>query len=644
MMTRKEFLQLTGLAGVAAATGALGRAHAAGERPNILWISTEDIGPHLGCYGDPHAHTPTLDRLAAEGIRYTNAFTTAGVCAPNRSSIITGVYATTLGTQHMRSGGEGVEVSHKPPLPEGYRCFPEFLRDAGYYCTNNAKQDYQFPTPPTVWDESSKQAHWRNREREDQPFFAVFNYTGTHEGSVRLSPEAHAKRTRNLKAEQRQDEAGVKPPPYHPDTPQVRSTWAGYYELVTVMDNWAADLLEQLEADGLAENTIVFFWSDHGAGMPRCKRWIYDSGVHVPLIVRIPEKWRRGEDPGPGTVDDRLVNSLDLGPTVLRFAGIEPPEYMQGQAFLRSDAEPRHYAYAARDRMDERYDIIRMVRDKRYHYIRNYEPFKPYDQFMNTAEKSPIKKEMRRLAEAGELAGAAAWILRDTKPIEELYDTENDPHEVENLAAKPQMEGVLKRLRAAHEAWMSSTNDLGLIPEPELVRLAEEYGNRPAILPGLEREDPGFAGRLRSAAEAAGSRKRKDFAVLRRHAVDKQPAIRWWAMRGLAYLGAPQEPDFELLAFGLKDAAPAVRVAAAHGLLRHGQQEDAALERLIEELGSDREWVRLHAAIALDEVGEKARPAVPALQKALEDKENKYVVRVANRALNQMLGTGNQVR
>ncbi len=644
MMTRKEFLQLTGLAGVAAATGALNRAHAADERPNILWISTEDIGPQLGCYGDPHAHTPTLDQLAAEGVRYTNAFTTAGVCAPNRSSIITGVFATTLGTQHMRSGGEGVAVSHKPALPEPYRCFTELLREAGYYCTNNYKEDYQFVTPPAAWDDSSKQAHWRNRKDEHQPFFSVFNYTGTHEGSVRLTPQAHAKRTEMLDKGQRQADTTIAPPPFHPDTPLVRRTWADYYELITTMDHWAADLLEQLEADGLAENTIVFFWSDHGAGMPRCKRWIYDSGVHVPVIVRIPEKWRRDGDPEPGTAEDRLVNSLDLGPTVLRLAGLEPPACMQGQAFLRNPAEPRQYVYAARDRMDERYDIIRMVRDKRYRYIRNYEPFKPYDQFMNTAEKSPIKEEMQRLAEAGELTGPAAWILRDTKPVEELYDTESDPHEVENLADKPEMEGVLQRLRAAHEAWMTGTHDLGLLPEPEMVRLAEVYGSRPKILPGLERDDPGFAGRLRAAAEAAGSRKRKDFEPLRRHAVDRQPAVRWWAMRGLAWLGAPQEPDFELLRFGLGDTSPAVRVAAAHGLLRHGTDDEAALDLLVKELGGDKEWVRLHAATALDEVGERARPAVPALREALNDKENKYVVRIANHALNELLGTNNEVR
>ncbi|MCP4639616.1 MAG: sulfatase-like hydrolase/transferase, partial [bacterium] len=227
------------------------------EQPNVLWLSCEDIGPHLGCYGDPLAHTPTLDQMAREGVRYANAYTTAGVCAPNRSSIITGVHATTLGTHHMRSGGEGVLHSVKPSLPEGIRCFPAYLREAGYYCTNNAKQDYQVPTPPDTWDESSKKAHWRDRPDPETPFFAVFNYTGSHEGSIRLSAKQHAERTKRLTDTQRQNPDDMTPPPFHPNTEIVRREWAELYELITAMDYWLADMLEQLEEDGLADNTIV---------------------------------------------------------------------------------------------------------------------------------------------------------------------------------------------------------------------------------------------------------------------------------------------------------------------------------------------------------------------------------------------------
>ncbi len=644
-LDRRRFLQWSGITGLAALTARRVQAAEKSERPNILWISTEDIGLHLGCYGDPHAITPTLDALAAQGVRYTNAFTTAGVCAPNRSGIITGVHSTTLGTHHMRSGGEGVRVSHKPELPEQITCFPELLRRAGYYCTNNSKEDYQFPAPKSVWDESSDKAHWRNRADKDQPFFAVFNFKGTHEGSVNRSGQRHERLVRKLTNDQRQDPADMEPPPYHPDTPAVRKEWAEYYELITGLDYWVADILAQLEKDGLAENTIIFFWSDHGQGMPRCKRWIYDSGVHVPLIVYAPEQWRTPDMPEPGTVTDRLVSSLDLGPTVLRLAGIAPPDFMQGKAFLGEGAPPpREYVYAARDRMDERYDTIRMVRGKRFKYIRNYRPFLPYDQYMNSAEKSVTKQELHRLAAEGTLPPGCDWVVQDEKPVEELYDTEADPHEIHNLANDPAHADTLAHMRRVHEQWILETNDLGLIPEPELLNLAERYGSRYVILDEMAKEDPGFQQKLLDAACAAGRRRDDDLPLLHEALGSPYAAIRWWGVTGLAYMDKLAEKDKKALVNALDDDAAVVRVAAAEGALKQDLAEDHALDLLIKELKSDAEWVRLHAATALDHLDEKARPAVPALREALEDKENKYVVRVANRALNQLLGTDNTVR
>ncbi len=276
MTTRRQFLK-TVAGSTATATLSSWKILPAREksRPNILWISTEDIGPHLGCYGDPHAVTPTLDGLAAKGVLYKNAFTTAGVCAPNRSSIITGVYPTTLGTHPMRTGGSGVERSIPAKLPKNVRFFTEYIREAGYYCTNNSKTDYQVKTPKDAWDESSNTAHWKNRPHEDTPFFAVFNYKGTHEGSVRSDPERFSRLTRRLTPEQRQDADQLTTlPPFHPDTPIVRRQWQKYYELLTGLDYWVQDLLNEVEQAGLADNTIVVFWSDHGTGMTRCKRWL----------------------------------------------------------------------------------------------------------------------------------------------------------------------------------------------------------------------------------------------------------------------------------------------------------------------------------------------------------------------------------
>ncbi len=653
-ISRRQFTRTVagGLAGASIASSvpfasprAVSNTRGQANRPNILWLSCEDVSPQLGCYGDPNAVTPVLDALAAEGIRYENAFTTSGVCAPNRSSIITGVYSTTLGTHHMRSGGEGTERSIKPVPPPHIRAFTEYLRAAGYYCTNNAKEDYNFDAPDTAWDESSGDAHWRNRPDDDTPFFSVFNYTGSHEGSIRLDEEGHARRTSRLTPEQRQDPAELELPPYYPDTPLIRETWAEYYELITAMDYWVADMLDQLETDGLAENTIVFYWSDKGDGIPLAKRWLYDSGTRIPLIVRIPEPYRINGQSGPGAATDELVSSIDFGPTVLNLAGLDTPDYMQGRAFLGGDLSPeREYVYGARDRMDERYDIIRMVRNKRFKYLRNYEPFKPYHQFMNTPESSEFTEEMHRLAAAGELPQGADWFTAESKPVEELYDVENDPHEINNLAGTDKYQDVLREMRQAHRTWLFETRDLGLMPEPELVEQDEKYGSRYAILRQPGRDNEEYLHRLHGAASLAGAPTVSDLSMLMELYSDDHPSIRYWAAVGIGNLEGDGVPAGDLVRRALDDEAPVVRVASARALFKMGEPGKVALPVLTEELQSPKEWVRLQSALVLDSIGDRARPAIPELREALKDTHNKYVVRVANRALNQMLGTSNTVR
>ncbi|MFB3828470.1 MAG: sulfatase-like hydrolase/transferase [Bryobacteraceae bacterium] len=572
---------------------------AADRRPNILWISIEDTSPVLGCYGDPCGITPNLDRLAAQGVRYTNVYTVAGVCAPSRSGIITGMYPSALGSMHMRCQAR---------LPEHVKCFPEYLREAGYYCTNNVKTDYNFPVPPKAWDESSNQAHYRNRPA-GKPFFSVFNLTTTHESQIRLTGDAWAKRTANVKPGERQDLAKLAVPPYWPDTPVVRRQLGNFYELVTQVDYEIGRILGQLEADGLAGDTIVFFWGDHGMGLPRAKRWLYDSGTRVPLLIRVPEKFRTGAQGRPGTVDSQLVNAVDFGPTVLNLAGVPAPGHMHGQAFLGANLRPqRQYCYGARDRMDERYDIIRAVRDRRYRYVRNYESYKPYYQYMNTSEGSPIMQELRRVHGEGKLRPEAEQFMAGRKPPEELYDLQTDPHEVRNLAKSPAHRKELERLRKAHNEWMDRIGDVGLIPEPELVEGERRYGTRYAILrqPGRE----GLGAKLR-AAVAAGER--GDAAALTPLLKDREPALRYWAAIGLGNAGKT-----EALRPLLKDGSAVVRIAAARGL-----KDTAALAA---ELKHKDEWTRLEAAIALDEMRAGAL-----LKPALED-ENNYVQRVANHA------------
>ncbi len=636
-MTRTILLSLL----VVALFGLASLARAA-DRPNILWLSAEDISPHLGCYGDPHAITPNLDTLAKQGIRYTRAFTTAGVCAPCRSGIITGLYQTTLGTHHMRCTAT---------LPAHIKPFPVYLRKAGYYCTNNSKQDYQFKTPSGTWDESSGKAHWRNRKDKSQPFFAVFNFTGCHESGI-ASAGKYKSVTKDLKPSQRQDAVKLTTlPPYYADTPTIREDWKRNYELITAMDAWAGRMIQQLKDDGVYDNTIIFFWSDHGVGLPRAKRWLYDSGTHIPLIVHIPEKLRTSGAVAagqgkPGTVTDRLVSSIDLGPTVLNLAGIDVPSHVQGRPFLGANLpEARDYVYGARDRMDERYDIIRMVRDKRYKYIRNYEPLKTFYQYMNTPEKGATMAELRRLHEAGKLPAPAEHLFSPRKPVEELYDCDADPHEINNLAGDPKHADALKRMRAAHLQWVQDTKDLGLIPEPIIAERRKELGSEYMIL--RQKDGDGYNKKL-GAIAAAASEGIDALPKLVAHLDDNDSAIRYWAATGIGNIGQPaRDAAGKSVAELLKDPSSAVRTAAGRALCRMGTP-DAALPVLIHELRTGAQWERLHAANALDEIDEQARPVIDDMKVGLEyqkgfNSNGKYRVRVTNRALNELLGTNRRV-
>lgn len=437
------------------------------KRPNILWISFEDTNPFYGCYGDPVAKTPHLDRLAAEGCRYTRAFSTAGVCAPARSAVITGMYATSIGTHHMRTTHcnrftPELPTPYSACIPHYAKCFPEYLRAAGYYCTNNEKSDYQFDAPFTAWDELSAEAHWRNRPDPDQPFFAVFNPCNTHESAE------WADRETVLTV----DPDAIALPPYFPDTPNVRLAMAKMYSQIEVSDGKLGRLLRQLEEDGLAETTIVMHWSDHGP-LPRGKRWPYDSGIRVPMIVR----WPQGVE--AGTVSDRLVSTVDLAPTVLSLAGVPVPAHMQGAPFLGpADPGPREYVFASRDRYDEAYDMIRAARDTRFKYIRHYKPELPYLLWIPYRNRHPILEEMWRLHLAGELEGPQTLMFQ-SRPVEELYDTQADPWEIQNLAGDPAYAEELQQLREALERWRGDVGDLGEMPEADMVRQWYPNGERP---------------------------------------------------------------------------------------------------------------------------------------------------------------------
>lgn len=427
-------------------------------RPNILWISCEDISPNLGCYGDPHAITPNLDQLASDGVRFTRAFTPAGVCAVVRSGVITGMYPPSIGSQHMRS---------RIIPPPNVRAFAELLRRAGYFTTNRSKTDYQFDSTPSIWDrQGSKHEDWRERRDPKQPFFSVVNLTVCHESQIRHSERRHDRVIQQIGSDNKRDpdSVGDTLPPYLPNTKSARKDWAWYHDNITLMDKMAGEILERLADDGLADDTLVVFWSDHGMGMPRGKRWIYDTGTLVPLMMRWPGKL------DAGSVREDLVSVLDLPPTMLNVADVEVPGSMHGRILIGDDVQREpSYLFFHRDRMDEAYELQRAARDRRWKYIRNYLPETPYAQHIDYMDKMPAMRDWRRFAAEGKLRGGQINWFAATKSIEELYDTTNDPWELTNLADLPQYAERLSRMRQATEDWQQEIGDTGMVPEAVLV-------------------------------------------------------------------------------------------------------------------------------------------------------------------------------
>ena len=433
-------------------------------RPNVLWIVADDMSFEIGAFGDGVARTPNLDRLAREGVRYPNTFATAGVCSPSRAALVTGMYATSIGAHHMRS----INAGYYPVPPPEVKTFTEHLRAAGYWTSSTGKLDYQFSevfdrAPLTNWDDANGDWHGR---AAGQPFFAHVTIFDTHESQL-FGTEPLVT-----------DPASVSVPPYYPDTELVRRDFARHYDNVASLDAKVGRLLDMLDEEGLAESTVVLFFPDNGRGLPRDKRWTYDGGIHGPLIVRWPGRLE------PGGVDERLVSYVDFAPTALALAGVPVPPNMQGRVFLGPDADPEpEFVFAAADRHDEARDRIRAVRDKRFKYLRNYQPDTPYGQSLAFRNNLATMQEIFRLHDEGALLPPADWYYRATKPVEELYDTQSDPFELENLAGRPEHQARLERMRAAHERWVVETGDLGAVPEEELKERFWPGGVQPVTPP-----------------------------------------------------------------------------------------------------------------------------------------------------------------
>ena len=426
------------------------------KKPNILWLVTEDISPYLACYGDSTASTPNLDRLAKEGIRFTNVFDVSGVCAPSRSALITGMYPTYIGTHNMRNTHAFPVINipeYSVVLPPEVKMFSELMRKDGYYCTNHGKEDYQFEGLASGWDENGNNASYKNRPA-DKPFFSVINFFVTHESQVWL------KKNDPLLV----DPLKVKLRPYYPESPIIRKDVARMYSNIMEMDAQVGEILKELEDQGLLDNTIIIWFSDNGGPLPRAKREVYDEGLRVPLLIRFPHKQYAG------TVNNELVSFVDFAPTTLSLAGIKIPDYMQGRAFLGAQKKvPPEFIYAARDRMDANYDLVRAAGDGRFKYLKNFQPGKPYIQDITFRLDMDLMRELIRLNEEGKLNDVQKLWFRKTKTEEELYDTKVDPYELNNIATDPKYANKLVKLRAALAKWMKMTNDKGFTPERELL-------------------------------------------------------------------------------------------------------------------------------------------------------------------------------
>ncbi len=533
------------------------------ERPNILWITSEDNAWNwLGCYGNTGAVTPRLDAFAREGVLFTHAYSNAPVCAVARSTILNGAYAVTQGTQHMRS---------RHPIPADFKPYVSYFRELGYYCTNNSKTDYNFKgKDAALWDACSGKAHYKNRPK-GKPFFAIFNLTVSHESS--LFPQTIAKNRKKgiIPQTPRIDLAKVSLPPYLPDLPEIRSDIAIYHDNITALDTQVGALLDELKAAGLAEDTIVFYYSDHGGITPRGKRYLEDTGVHVPMLVHVPEKWRALSPFKPGQAVDEVISFVDLAPTVLSLIGLEKPAQMQGRAFLGSkrvapSADDIAFLYA--DRFDEIYGMRRGITDGRWKYIRCFTPHLPaapysYYQFGQvgwTAWQKAWKDSV--------LKAPFAEIWEAPQPVERLYDTLNDPMEVKNLVGDPAHGARLAAMRERLKAEMIEAADTGIIPEPMFAKLAPEQAiatylaTRKADLPELV----GFA-------FTASSGEVGNLAGLVDRFSAEDPIIRFWAAQGCLILGKAAAPAADALVKLLGDPYSAVRVAAGHALFALGRPE-----------------------------------------------------------------------
>ncbi len=537
------------------------------DRPNILWITSEDNSSHwLGCYGNEQAKTPNLDALAKQGTRFTNAYSNAPVCAVARGTILTGVYAATMGTQHMRS---------RHPIPERYKPNVHYLRNAGYYCTNNNKTDYNFKgNDNSYWDDSSNKAHYKNRP-DGKPFFAIFNITDSHESSLFANKPAEPQR---LKPEE------INLPPYLPDLPEIRKDAARYHDRITDMDTQVGKILNELEKSGQAENTIVIYYADHGGILPRGKRYLEQTGVNIPFIIRIPEKFQSLSPFKPGQVSPEPVSFIDLSPTILSLAGLETPKHMQGRPLLgthRKEPAADEVEFLFADRFDEIYGMRRGITDGKWKYIRNFNPHLPQAPYSYYQFGQPGWQAYQKAWKEGKLSGYHKAQFEPPTTSEFLFDLTVDPWEINNLATDPAHSAKLIELRAQLKTTMLEAHDTGLVPEPMFEKLADK-----TTIADLVQDETFDLKGIIDIAFTATANDAEELPTLVKSLESDDPVKRYWALIGLITLGEKAEREADHAAFLLKDPHRIIGHTAAELLFQSGYKP-LATSVLVTEISQD---------------------------------------------------------
>jgi arylsulfatase A-like enzyme len=556
---------------------------------NVVWIVIEDASPHIGCYGETLIKTPHIDRMAREGIRCSNAFVTAPVCSSSRSAMVSGMYQTTLGVHNHRSqtssgkGGGNATYYDSYKIPKSVKLIPELFRDAGYYVTNKSKTDYNFIPTSKLYHGSD----WK-KAPADQPIFAQFQLSGG----------------KNRKAKSHADPDKVVLPPYYPDHPELRQDWAKYLDSWVKTDEEVGQILADLEKAGRLNSTAVFLWTDHGVSHLRGKQFLYEEGIRVPMVIRLPKKKL------PGTVREDLIEHIDVAACSLKLAGIKIPGNVQGRDFLATDYKPRKFIFAGRDRCDETVDILRCVRDSRYKYVRNFMSHVPHAQASQYKDGKKIVQVMRGLHKEGKLNEQQSRPFAARRPPEELYDLQSDPYELVNLTKDPKHRDRLAAMRKVLRQRMTETRDVGLIPEPILEDVGREAGNK--YLAFLDNDHSGQTLRL---IEVITAGEANEGAKLLQYAKSPDPATRYWAA---VWLGVNKTADGKATLLKLiSDPVPAVRVAAAQALCKFGDLSQMKL--LVEHIKDPNLLVGMFALRAIEELGDAGkvhREAIASAQKS----------------------------